>query len=190
MNVFYDLGAGSGTDIKLFYNMYNKIVWDVHAFEIQEKRVSKIKEKYPNINVVNAAAGSYNGTADFYHGKSENGTSLMAGKSGVNVNNKETVNVVDFAEYMSTHSNKDDNIIVLIDIEGGEYELVEHLKATGKIDWIDELYIEFHGHKLKGFDIQIEDDMVKYLIDKFDDKVYIYRKHQHEQFLKLNAEGR
>lgn len=190
MNVFYDLGAGSGTDIKLFYDMYNEIEWDVHAFEIQKERVSEIKKNHPNAYVVNAAAGSYNGTANFYKGVSKNSTSLLAEKTGVSVNNKETVDVVDFAEYMSTHSNEDDNIIVLIDIEGGEYELVEHLKATGKIDWIDELYIEFHGHKLKGFDIQIEDDMVKYLIDKFGDKVYIYKMHQHKQFLKLNAEGR
>jgi len=51
------------------------------------------------------------------------------------------------------------------------------------------LYVEFHGEKLKGFDINIEHDLTKKLIEFYDKNVYIYRKHQHNQFVKLNPEG-
>tara|TARA_B100000085_G_scaffold167718_1_gene152546 strand:+ start:2645 stop:3217 length:573 start_codon:yes stop_codon:yes gene_type:complete len=190
MNVFYDLGAGTGTDIKLFYNMYPKEDWQVHAFEIQKDRSATIKILYPEVTLVNAAAGSYDGMANFYKGSNPNGVSLLAEKKGVSRKNTEGTEVVDFAKYMRENSNADDNIILLIDIEGGEYDLIDHLKAEGVLDWVNELYMEFHGHKLDGFDIEREEEMRDYLIDKFGDNVYIFRMHQHKKFLRLNAEGK
>lgn len=189
MNTFFDLGAGSGDDIKGFYELDESHKdWSIHAFEANTDRSSKLKKRYPEITVVEAAAGTFNGTGTFYKGHNQNGSSLKRAKIG-NLGKQEKVPVVDICEYIKNTCTQDDQICMVIDIEGGEYEIVDALKESGVINWIDDLYIEFHGNKLSGFDMNIENEMVEYLINKFGDNVYIYRKHQHEQFLKLNAEG-
>jgi len=189
MNTFFDLGAGSGDDIKGFYKLdEDHKTWSVHAFEANKDRSLKLKKRYPNITVIEAAAGTFDGVGTFYKGHNQNGFSLKREKIG-NLGKQEEIQVVDICKYIENTCSRDDKICMVIDIEGGEYEIVDALKETGIIDWIDDLYIEFHGNKLSGFDINIEDKMVDYLIEKFGDNVYIYRKHQHEQFLKLNAEG-
>lgn len=42
--------------------------------------------------------------------------------------------------------NNDDYLVVKLDIEGSEYFVIEDLLNTGKIERIDELYIEWHDH--------------------------------------------
>jgi hypothetical protein len=78
---------------------------------------------------------------------------------------------------------------MVIDIEGGEYDLLQGMYDAGLWSWIDEMYVEFHGTKLKEFDMQIENDLTDKLIEFYGDNVYIFRKHNHDQFVKLNAEG-
>ena len=189
MGIFFDIGAGTGDDIKGFYGLdENHKNWKVYAFEANRDRSNRLKLRYPNITVVEAAAGTYNGTTTFYTGGGPNGYTTKKEKTA-NIGNESIVEVVYLCEYMRSVCSQEDNICMVIDIEGAEYEVVDALKKSELIDWIDDLYIEFHGEKLEGFDINIENEMIDYLIDKFDDKVYIYRKHQHEQFLKLNTEG-
>ena len=57
------------------------------------------------------------------------------------------------------------------------------------LDFIDELYVEFHGKKIDHITPEYENSLVEYLVDKFNDKVYIYEYHNHEQFIKLNQEA-
>jgi FkbM family methyltransferase len=41
---------------------------------------------------------------------------------------------------------KNDYIVVKLDIEGSEYYVIDDLFTSGKIEMIDELYIEWHDH--------------------------------------------
>lgn len=189
-HIFIDLGAGSGDDIKGFYSLglQNKLA-EVYAFEANPQRTEGIKKRFPNITVYTAAAGTEDTVTKMYLGKTLNTSSLNINKVTIEKNRYIEVEVIDLCRWMKENFDAQDYITMVMDIEGGEYELVDNLRETGLINWINEFYIEFHGTKLDNFDINIENNMVDYLIEKFKNNVYIYRKHQHEQFLKLNAEG-
>jgi len=188
--VFIDLGAGSGDDIKGYYNLYpgNKL-HEIYAFEPNPRRTIGIAERYPAAHVYTAAAGVEDTTSKLYLGNSLNTNSLNINKVSVNKNNYIDVRVIDICKWMKNNFSYDDYITMVIDIEGGEYEVLQAMYDQQLWEWVDQLYVEFHGEKLANFDIEIENTLVDKLIDFYGDRVYIYRKHQHQQFLKLNAEG-
>ena len=189
-NVFIDLGAGSGDDIKGFYDLDSKNQSaEVFAFEANPIRTKGIKERFPNINVYTAAVGTENTTANLYLGNSLNTSSLNENKVSISKDRSIEVEVIDLCEFMKKEFTPDDYITVVMDIEGGEYDLLEKMAEEGLWSWINEFYVEFHGQKIADFDMRIEQDLTQRLIDTFGDKVYIFRKHNHKQFIKLNAEG-
>lgn len=189
-NVFIDLGAGSGDDIKGYYSLdEGNRSHEVFAFEANPKRTAGIKKRFPEATVYTAAVGTEDGTARMYLGNTLNTSSLNEKKVSVSTNNYIDVRVMDFCNWMRSNFTENDYITVVIDIEGGEYEILAEMESQGLWDWIDHFYVEFHGEKIADFDMDIENGLVERLIDHFNDRVYIFRKHQHEQFLKLNPEG-
>lgn len=188
--VFIDLGAGSGDDIKGYFGLNpENITHEVFAFEANPARVNDIKDKYPNVVVYAAAAGTQDTTAKLYIGKTLNSSSLNENKKGLPKDKAIQVPVVDICRWMRTNFSIDDYITMVVDIEGGEYDLLTAMEQQDMLSWIDQLYMEFHGQKIQNFDMSIEEGLTNMLIEKFQDRVYIFRKHQHEQFLKLNNEG-
>ena len=189
-NVFIDLGAGSGDDIKGYYKLAsdNK-KHEVHAFEPNPKRTAGIKKRYPNINTYTAAAGLKEGTVKLYLGKSLNTSSTNKNKVSISTDKFIEAPVIDIPTWLKNNFTTEDYITMVIDIEGGEYDLLQGMYDAGLWSWINEMYVEFHGTKLKGFDMQIENDLTDKLIEFYGDNVYIFRKHNHDQFVKLNAEG-
>jgi len=53
-----------------------------------------------------------------------------------------SISLVDFLD----NFDKDDYIVMKLDIEGSEYFVIEDLLRSGKMDMVDELYIEWHDH--------------------------------------------
>jgi len=188
--VFIDLGAGSGDDIMGYYalNPENK-THEVYAFEANPKRTAGIKKRYPDVTVYTAAAGTEDATAKMYLGNHLNTSSLLEEKVSVSTDSYIDVQVMDFCKWIKNNFTEEDYITLVVDIEGSEYELLEAMRSHGLWSWINEMYMEFHGQKLEGFNLKIEDDLTYDLIDFYGGNVYIFRKHQHEQFIKLNAEG-
>lgn len=189
-NIFIDLGAGSGDDIKGYYDLDpdNKD-HEIFAFEANPHRVELLKKRYSNITIFNAAAGVTNGKLNFYLSRNPDSSSLNKNKSGIDRKNVINVDVVNIAEWIKFNFKPTDYITMVMDIEGGEYDVLEHMWKTDCWHWINEFYVEFHGEKIAGFDLSIENDLTQRLIEYYGDNVYIFRKHQHEKFLRLNLEG-
>ncbi len=61
------------------------------------------------------------------------------------------VDVIDFSKYILDNFKKDDEIFLKIDIEGSEYELLDHMISEGSIKYIDKLFCEWHYHKMEGY---------------------------------------
>ncbi|KKL11128.1 hypothetical protein LCGC14_2548890, partial [marine sediment metagenome] len=55
-----------------------------------------------------------------------------------------TVKQINFSKYIINNFKKNDNIILKIDIEGKEYDLLEHMIKTGSISYINKIYCEWH----------------------------------------------
>ena len=51
---------------------------------------------------------------------------------------------IDFAVLLTSLVKSGDFVVVKIDVEGGEWTLLDHLYATGAMGLIDEIFIECH----------------------------------------------
>ena len=91
---------------------------------------------------------------------------------------------------MKEHCTADDRIVLVMDIEGAEFSILPAMREAGLIEWLDEFYMEFHGRKLEGFDMNVEQEWIEHLKEVLGEKVYICGVYQHEQFAKLNSEER
>lgn len=188
--VFIDLGAGSGDDIKGYYDLDpdNKN-HEVFAFEPNPVRVEGIIKRFPEATVHVAAAGTSDTTLKLYLGKSLNTSSLLKEKVSVDERKYIDVEVIDFCRWMIYNFKQEDYITLVVDVEGAEYDLLHAMHAMGLWHWIDQIYVEFHGEKLENFDMAVEQQLTESLIDHFGDNCYIFRKHQHDKFIELNKEG-
>lgn len=129
------------------------------GFEIQqdiEHFSAELKSKHPgrDINVIYSAVCDYDGEIEYFEpakwGKNyKGGTTTVNNKESMSVDysTPKTAPCIDFAEWVSKNLNDSTFSFVKIDIEGGEYDLIEHLIKTGSIDKINVMAIEWHAHK-------------------------------------------
>ena len=72
------------------------------------------------------------------------------------------VRCIDFSKWILDKFNKDDYIILKLDIEGAEYDVLEKMIKDGSLEYINKLLIEWHNHKL----INRDDERHNNLIEK------------------------
>lgn len=151
--VFIDAGANLGQSIENFIkNWDNWREFDIHSFEANPRLVSHF-DKYKevdNIHFYNKAVWITDGEVEFYLCNDGNASSSVIGdkKTGRLDKKPTVVPSVDIGNFIISNYKKEDFIILKIDIEGGEYELLEHLIETRAFDYVDKLYLEFHTHKV------------------------------------------
>lgn len=189
-HVFINVGAGKGSDIDGFLKIdpsYSN--WEIFAFECNPELIKTISEKYPDIQLIPLAASTVDQSSKLYLGNSYVNSSLISSKINVSEERYLEVGTINISKWLMDNFKKEDYIILTLDIEGAEYPVIEKMINDDSLDFIDELYIEFHGKKIPDITLEYEESLVNYLIRRFKDKVYIYEYHNHEQFIKLNQEA-
>lgn len=76
-----------------------------------------------------------------------------------------TVQCIDFSEWIQNNVKKENYNVLKIDIEGAEYQVIDHLLNTGAHEYIDEWYVEFTPIK------KIKDAYDPELIERFKNSV-------------------
>ena len=192
------LGAATGHDIDRFLRKNaDSQTWTIYGFEPALDQFLALEHRFrnhKNVHCVNAAATTFDGAARLYEcgnipGKNRNGRSILSSKINV-VSDFKDIETVDIAKWLKETIRKDSYNVMVIDIEGAEYDVIDHLKENDMLSWIDELYIEFHGEKIKGFDMNKERSMTDMLIDFYKENVYIENYYQSDKFSEMNSEVR
>jgi FkbM family methyltransferase len=193
MNIYIDCGVNEGSDIDCFRKLYNADEWRIIGFEpapycVDYLKKNKSAEWWKGIEFHQAGVSDHDGKETFYEGSwSKSGTLREDKKTYLN-GKTTTVDVVDFAEFLSQF-NKDDYIIVTMDMEGSEYDVLDHLVKSDKMQMINEIYVEFHTRKMKKDESKRELNLIHAMnkhIGK--DNVYICEIQNHHQFKKLIKE--
>jgi FkbM family methyltransferase len=162
-NVFLDLGTHYGQGLEEIIKKHNiDNSWIVHTFEANPTTYNRYKEinysVYPFVISHNAAVYNYDGTviinleAPPGEDQTGQGSSIIdldkwnpwREEPGKNFTGKIEVPCLDFARFVSNNFKKDDYIIIKMDIEGSEFAIINKLIDTKVIEYIDELYIEWH----------------------------------------------
>ncbi|MCP4537785.1 MAG: FkbM family methyltransferase [Chloroflexi bacterium] len=153
--VFVDVGAHLGETVRRFYReVPDAREYEIYCFEPDMKTFEKLDENVghiDNVHLINAAAYTDGGMTTFFPGRAndnEGGTSLAGKLTGaVDYGRPAMVECVDFSRWLK--ANKGDYTIVKMNIEGGEYDLMEKLLDDDMADSIDRLYVQLHAHKFE-----------------------------------------
>tara|TARA_R110002020_G_scaffold364543_8_gene576852 strand:- start:320 stop:907 length:588 start_codon:yes stop_codon:yes gene_type:complete len=147
-DLFVDLGANLGQELEVLAPMGV----EVHSFEPHPELFKVLETTYgpfPNVTLNEAAAWTADDYRCLFFKNSKNqvngGASLVEEKTNISTSLNEKVRCVDIAKYIS---NLDKPVKVLkIDVEGAEYDLIEHLLSTDVLDMVEFVYCEDHSRK-------------------------------------------
>lgn len=163
-NVFLDLGTHYGQGLREFIEKYKmNNLWRIHTFEANPVTYDVFTKQYhqqtPWVIPHQKAVGHYNGTITVNmetppgEGATGMGSSVIpleewdpwGGKNHEPFKSTAEVPCIDFAEFIQKNFSKEDFIVIKMDIEGSEYETLKRLITTDVIDYIDDLYVEWHN---------------------------------------------
>jgi FkbM family methyltransferase len=153
--IFIDVGGHLGETIRRFYREKD----DAHEYEIYcfepdletfkklDANVSQVK----NVDMINACLGTEDGMVDFYRGRinqNEGGTTVTGKQTGA-VDYKKPVKTenVDIARWMRANINEGDQVVLKMNIEGGEYALMEYMLKEDLTGLVGKCFIQLHAHK-------------------------------------------
>jgi len=168
--IYIDGGARIGESIEILLDKREELKGcDSYLFECNPAHINTLNDiKFNNNNynfiIKNEALWVENVEKDFYLSIDKWGdlgcTLKPEKKELLDINNPIKVKCVDLSQFLKSF--KDDEYIILkLDVEGAEYDILEHLIKEGTINKIKELYVEFHD----GFFNQNSSYLKKKLID-------------------------
>jgi FkbM family methyltransferase len=151
--VFIDLGAYNGDSIQTSLDWYRKKFDKIYAFEPRKESFKDLEKKFSgrdNIFLFNAAADTTAGFGKLHKGMDSDalGSSLCSNKINCFKTKTEVVRTLDFSKFILDNFSQKDTIILKIDIEGKEYELLDKMMKDESINYIDEIYCEWHFDKI------------------------------------------
>lgn len=144
--VIIDAGANIGLT-----TLYFKLLWpksSIIAFEPDEKAFDCLDQnikgnKLEDVFVKQSALAKEKGQLTFYSDADSDG-SLTNSSSQVGGTNKTQVEAVKLSEYITQPVD-----LLKMDIEGGEFDVMDDLIGSGKISFVNQIYMEYH-HNLPG----------------------------------------
>ena len=163
MKIFIDAGANDSCSARIFRKLYdNDNEYHIYSFEVDPLFLDNFND-IPNLTFVNKALWIKDGYALFYrsHTRRHCGGTLLKSKSTGNLDKKNPIKVetIDFSKWIMNNFNKDDEIILKMDIEGAEYTVLGKMFNDGSFEYIDKLWIEWHCEKV-GVTKKQHDDIV------------------------------
>jgi FkbM family methyltransferase len=178
-SVYIDAGGHGGQSIERFKKMSSGTPnTKIYSFECHPRCYEKLKIfADENIIVSNKAVWIQNGEIDFYldmldqtkdRGFPGQASTISKTKMERGIDGQFTedslvkVPCIDFSEWIKNELNNDDYIFLKMDIEGSEYEVLNKMIDDGTINYLDDLDIEFHWHKI-GLDKKEHDALVERL---------------------------
>lgn len=164
-NVFLDLGTHYGQGLREFIQRFGmNDQWIVHTFEANPVThqifVEKHLQETPWVNPHNEAISDHDGTIVLNietppnEGDTGQGTSVISLDKwdpwGLNTSKNQfkiqkEVPCIDFSKFIINNFNKEDRIIVKMDIEGSEYDTLQKMIDDGAVDYIDHISVEWHS---------------------------------------------
>lgn len=144
--VFLDCGANNGQSVDWFKKEYNRDDFEVHSFEPNPVLAKNVKSK--GVIFHPEAVWIENGEMELIIGKSSLNSTLMPEKFSGKTETKIKVKTIDFSVWIQDTFSENDYIILKMDIEGAEYKVLEKMLEDKTFDWINVIYVEFHGNKM------------------------------------------
>jgi FkbM family methyltransferase len=160
--IFIDCGAHEATSVEYFKKNYPQPRdYEIFSFEGNSNFKSSF-DKYPDVNLEIALVWKDDGERTFYNNNRE-GSSVYESKGHRRGNgsrwdssqvNIEKVKTIDLDRWIKENFSENDEIILKMDIEGAEYEVLNHMIENSSIKYINKLFVEWHCAKTKEISVE------------------------------------
>jgi FkbM family methyltransferase len=169
--LFIDCGSNVGQGFQFFSRYYKLENFDYILFEPNPNCFRILEKNLKNfghgrIELREKAVGVFDSKVDFYGISDLQGGQLSVGGTTLQAHNSKyfaqptksdlQVESISFSKLLLKVSDQYDCIIVKLDIEGGEYPILEDLREKKLLGKIETLFIEFHSQYMS------ENEAVKY----------------------------
>lgn len=163
-NIFLDLGTHFGQGLNQFIHRYGMDeTWEIYTFEANpftyEIFTSTFHNNTPWVKSYNKAISDHYGTININietppnEGDTGMGSSIIdmdewnpwGGKLRENFTKSALVPCIDLSDFIISNFDKNDNIIIKMDIEGSEYHTLEKMIETGAVDYVNSISVEWHS---------------------------------------------
>lgn len=149
--IFLDCGTHYGEGLNDFIQRYNiDKNWEVYSFEPNKYLWQEHFNNNPHTNIqyINKAIYIHDDTIVFNIAYPNTDASSIYGKHiGDSLYNSVEVQCIDLSKFILDNFSKDDFIVVKMDIEGAEYEVLRKMIKDESLNYINDIYVEFHSHK-------------------------------------------
>lgn len=175
--IFLLCGANEGKSIERYKRVYG--YYDhIHMFECNPFLMSKLKNlETDKITLHNVAVWVSDEVIDFYIGDSQSSTAIKNKKTGkVNYKSPVKVKSIDFSKWIKENIDPVDHVILVLDIEGAEYDVLEKMIKDDTSALIDELFVEYHHKKISGISDDRHNKLDDQLKDIFKNNYHVYLK--------------
>ena len=170
--IYIDGGARIGESIEILLDKREELKGcDSYLFECNPAHINTLNDiKFNNNNynfiIKNEALWVENVEKDFYLSIDrwgDLGCTLKPEKQEMlDKQNPLIVNCINFSNFLKTFGD-DDYIILKLDVEGAEYDILEHLISEGTIGKINELYVEFHDNFFNANSHNLKEQIKKHI---------------------------
>ncbi len=149
MRVLLDCGAFTGDSVPTLvkgYGAFDRIV----CFEANPN-LEMSTEGIP-VEVVRAAVWKEDGEMTFFFGEHDTQSSVMENKTtgGFTQERSTQVKSVDIARWIVRNVGVDDRVTLKLDIEGAEFDVLEHLLGhPGALSKLEHVLVEWHNDRLR-----------------------------------------
>lgn len=193
-NIFLDCGTFVGEGLDHFIPLFNMDEsWIIKTFEANPITFehNKNNQKYNYVEYVNMAVSDRDGIVELNLETSDNsfcsspeasqGSSIIPisewnpWKESLNNDNtrkhfykKVSVNCFDLSKYIKDNFALTDNLIIKMDIEGAEYQVLQKMINDNTIDYVTEIFIEFHSNYFENLNVvkNLEMQIIKILDER------------------------
>jgi len=169
--IILDCGSHLGESVRKFKQELGKTDYEFHMFEPNIFLFEQINTnpEFENCKKYNNAVSNKYEIVKFWgctKNKNSVGSTLEKSKAnwdGITEDDYIEIQAINLSEFIQNNFSKEDYIILKLDIEGAEYDVLDKLLETNIIEYIDELYCEFHTQWLSPEFAQREDNLRKKL---------------------------
>lgn len=147
--IFLDCGSNRGQSIVTAKKQFGYDI-EIYSFEAVPVLYDKLISKWnndPNVHLYNNAVWNKEDIVKIYISSEwSDASTLFIEKADRKINKDlySEVKSIDLAEFIKNNFTYDDYIILKLDIEGAEYDVLHHLIQTNMINYVNELWGEWH----------------------------------------------
>jgi FkbM family methyltransferase len=148
--IYIDAGGFSGDTVSLFEEKYpDANQFEIFCFEPNPDLFHFHENK--KYKFLPYAVWIENCDLNFYVASNPTGSTLMKSKYNAKILKSIKVKALDISEWIKNSFSINDYIVLKMDIEGAEYDVLQHMIDHKSILYVKEIFVDWHRKKMGNF---------------------------------------